>query len=269
MAGVPALPDLVGLRGRPDAWLIGAGGKTSLMYALARTLLAEGATVITTTSTHIRRPLPADSPCVVLGEEPGALLAEVRTARSAHAHVTVAAGALAADVVPGAPGAPGAEAKLRGLPLATLAALVRAELATHVLVEADGAAHRPCKAHAAHEPVVGGAAALVIVVVGAEAVGAPLDEAHVHRAALAGAWLGLAAGARLSAADVAKLVLHPAGWPARVAPRVEVTACVVGTADGALAAREDELLAALRRADSAGRCARIVACRVRPGAGRA
>ena len=68
-----------------------------------------------------------------------------------------------------------------------------AELAArfgYVLVEADGAARRPLKAHAPHEPVIPAEANQTICVVGASGFGQPIADA-AHRperyAALAGA----------------------------------------------------------------------------------
>ena len=62
-------------------------------------------------------------------------------------------------------------------------------LADYVLVEADGSAGLPLKAHAPHEPVIPAEAARTILVVGASGFGRPIREA-AHRperyAALAG-----------------------------------------------------------------------------------
>ena len=55
-----------------------------------------------------------------------------------------------------------------------------AALADYVLVEADGSAGRPFKAHAAHEPVLPRLANQVIYMVGASGFGRPVREA-VHR----------------------------------------------------------------------------------------
>ena len=49
--------------------LSGAGGKTSLMYALAREILARNETVISTTSAKIAPPTPDQSPKLLLLED--------------------------------------------------------------------------------------------------------------------------------------------------------------------------------------------------------
>ena len=48
--------------------LVGAGGKTSLMFRLAQELSAEGATVLTTTTTRIFMPGQGQSRCVILAD---------------------------------------------------------------------------------------------------------------------------------------------------------------------------------------------------------
>ena len=67
-----------------------------------------------------------------------------------------------------------------------------ARIYDYVLVEADGSAGRPMKAHAAHEPVIPPAARRRLLVVGASGFGLPIETA-AHRperyAALAGAAL--------------------------------------------------------------------------------
>ena len=98
-----------------------------------------------------------------------------------------------------------------------LDALVDARVAEHVLVEADGSAGRPLKAHAEHEPVVSARADLVIAVIGVDCLGRPMDDEHVHRAALLRERLGRPAGALVTPDDVAGIVLHRDGWLAKVA----------------------------------------------------
>lgn len=245
--------DAFGLRERRYVHLIGGGGKTTLMFAAAHALAADGRSVLTTTTTRILHPEPEQSGCVVLGSDAAALMERLRAEFATHRHVT----AVAPD--------PDGGRKVGGLPVALLDALVDAHVAAHVLVEADGAAGRPLKAHADHEPVVSPRADLVIAVIGAGCIGAPMDDAHVHRAALLRQRLGRPAGAFVRAEDVAGIVLHREGWLARVAREVEVTVFVNKAA--APEARDDalRLADALRRADAERRVARVVIGDVRAG----
>lgn len=144
------LRELLGVRPGVTA-LIGGGGKTTMMYALARELAALG-TVICTTTTHI---LPPDHLPVLEYIN----RTEWERTRCVCVGRPVDRGKLAAP------------AQLIG----ELAAL-----ADHVLVEADGSRGLPVKAHLSHEPVIPEEARLTVVLAGASGFGRPIREA-VHR----------------------------------------------------------------------------------------
>ncbi len=135
--------------------VIGGGGKTTMLYTLAREL-AGSARVILCTTTHILPPphLPVLDP-----DTAGGLAAALE--RSPCLCL----------------GAPAAEGKLTApsLPLAALA-----EVADYVLVEADGSRCLPIKAHLPHEPVIPRIASRTILVAGASGLGQPVERA-VHR----------------------------------------------------------------------------------------
>ena len=79
------------------------------------------------------------------------------------------------------------------------------------LVEADGAARKPLKAPAAHEPVLPEPLDCCVAVVGLDSVGQPLDDGHVHRSALVCAAAGQEPGSPVTPATLARLVEHPEG----------------------------------------------------------
>lgn len=145
--------------------VIGGGGKTTLLRTLGEELAAGGRRVLLCTTTKIL-PFPG-LPCARTGAELEALRRE---------HRLVCAG----TPVPGTEKLTTPET-----PMAELAARF-----DYVLVEADGAARRPLKAHAPHEPVIPAEAEQTICVVGASGFGQPIADA-AHRperyAALAGA----------------------------------------------------------------------------------
>ena len=151
--------------GRGITALVGAGGKTTLMYTLAEELRGAGS-VLLCTSTHIRRPEPYET--VTEPEE-----AAIRAALSRCGVVCVGTSA------------EGGKLTAPGLGFAALA-----ELAEYVLVEADGAHGLPLKAHAPYEPVIPENAERVILVAGLDGLRRPIRET-CHRperfAALAGA----------------------------------------------------------------------------------
>lgn len=177
--------------------LVGGGGKTTLMFALARELQMKGARVITTTTTKIFEPFSWQTPCLVVQEEGEELLGMVRKGLQRWGHVTVARGRLPA------------EGKLQGIGVETVGRLL--ELADYVIVEADGSKGRPLKAPAPHEPVVPEATTLFVVVVGADGLGRPLSEQWVFRSGLAARLLGAREGDPLPSKAVAELILHPQG----------------------------------------------------------
>lgn len=146
--------------------VIGGGGKTTLLRTLGEELAAAGYRVVLCTTTKMY-PFP-DLPNLTRAGE-----AELAAALSAQPLLCVG------ESVPGT-------GKLTA-PALSMTAL--AALADYVLVEADGAAGRPLKAHAPHEPVVPAQASQVICVVGASGLGRPIACA-AHRperyAALAG-----------------------------------------------------------------------------------
>jgi probable selenium-dependent hydroxylase accessory protein YqeC len=253
VADVGSVLDAFGLRERHYVHLIGAGGKTTLMFAAAHALAGEGRSVLTTTTTRILLPGPAESACVVVGADAAPLVERLGGELAAHRHVTV----VAPDLDGGR--------KAGGLPVAVLDALVEARVAGHVLVEADGSAGRPLKAHAEHEPVVSARADLVIAVIGLGCLGAPMDDEHVHRAALLRERLGRPAGAVVRAEDVAGIVLHREGWLARLAPGCEVIAFVNQAVTPAARDAAGRIAAALRAADAERRVARIVVGDARSG----
>ncbi len=232
VASLASLPTALGLSERPYVYLVGGGGKTTLMFTLARLLVARGHTVVTSTSTRIWRP---DDHPVVLGAEP---VERVRAALATARHVTVAAGEEGEKLVGFSPSV-----------LDELWSDLRPDV---LLVEADGSRGRPLKGHAPHEPVVSANASQLIAVVGADAVGSPLDENHVHRAAIAGRLLGLPLGRSLAVEPIARLLEHPAGM-LRNLPADMPVAAVVTRGD-----RGPATLLAARLA--AGRFAPVVAC---------
>ena len=172
---------------------VGAGGKTTLMYALARRMA--GRRVVCTTTTKIFP--PEDGLPVVLLEGAADPVAAVHDALSAVPCV-VAAGRPLPDV-----------RKLDGVSPRMLAVLSAALPEALFLVEADGAARKPLKAPAAHEPVLPEPLGCCVAVVGLDSVEQPLDDGHVHRSALVCAADGPGA---LDAASEAAALSRSVAW---------------------------------------------------------
>lgn len=153
------LAELLSIRPGVTA-VIGGGGKTTLLRALGAELAADGARVLLCATTKL---FPFDG-LPNLADPTETALAEALEARR-----LVCAG----TPVPGT-----GKLTAPNIPVARLAAL-----ADYVLAEADGAAGRPLKAHAPHEPVIPPEANQTVLVIGAFGFGRPIAEA-AHRPAL-------------------------------------------------------------------------------------
>lgn len=226
----PGLGLALGLEG-PGLWAIaGSGGKTSLLHALARELHGQGRPVILTTSTRIYPPPVAVAPETwLLGQGmPGIEELEERLA----------------------PGRPlclaqgrQADGKLQGLSPAQLAALLTVP-GLWVFCEADGAAGRPLKGWASHEPALGGQERGLAVVAGASGLGRPLDERWVHRPEMFAKASGLELGQAVTPAALAR-VLGGVDGPLRGLAAGARAMALINQAESAPPAILRELAAAL------------------------
>ncbi len=176
--------------------LVGAGGKTSLMYALARELIGCHEKIVTTTTTKILPPLSDQSPkLILLSDDPELLTLPENLARLGH--VTVGK---AITEPHGKVDGVGDDAIVRCL-----------NQAHRVIIEADGAAGRPIKAPEVWEPAIPYAAQLVIPVVGLDCLGKPASERWVFRLERFLALTGLQEGQSIGPESVAAMLKHPAG----------------------------------------------------------
>ncbi|MCP5101477.1 MAG: putative selenium-dependent hydroxylase accessory protein YqeC, partial [Chloroflexi bacterium] len=144
--------------------IVGGGGKTTLLFALAKAL--PGRVVITTT-TRIFAAQMKLAPAVVTFQHGNAAKFDqlVGEALAQHGRLLIT-GAVIGDKAHGVP---------PDLPVQLLA---RADV-DFVVVEADGSRMRPIKAPAAHEPVIPPESTHVIPVIGIDALDKPIvDVAH-------------------------------------------------------------------------------------------
>lgn len=132
--------------------IIGSGGKTTLLHALARQLSRQGKRVVMTTTTHLAWDAAARSPETVaqlnaaMGEQP----------------------VLCGYAAP--------EGRLTGLPEEWYPQIA----ADHILVEADGSRCLPLKWHGPHEPVLPPETDTLLLVVGLSGLDKPAGQV-VHR----------------------------------------------------------------------------------------
>lgn len=177
---------------------VGGGGKTRVLYCLARELRDRGRSVLLTTTTAVFHPRRSGQAwdSLVTGTLPA------RRPRSVDGRGELVVGAHAHD--------PDTD-KLCGYDPVYLDGLRAADRFDAILVEADGARGLPVKAPAGHEPVVPSRSDGVIGVIGLDCLGRPLTPVNVHRLEAFARVTGLEPGAPITAEALVRLVQAPSG----------------------------------------------------------
>lgn len=178
--------------------LTGGGGKTSIMFHLARLLARSGKRVLTTTTTKILVPEREQSETLLVNTEPDRILLQASDSLRTINHITAAAHNLD-------------NGKLHGFPPEAIGIFRESGLFDWILVEADGAARRPLKAPAEHEPVIPPDTSVLVAVAGLEVIGSPLSEELVFRSECAGTLMNLSAGEIITELALSLLLAHPLG----------------------------------------------------------
>lgn len=221
------IADALGLKAPASISLVGGGGKTTLMYALAAELRESGRSVAVATTTRIMPPGPASG-------------AEMLFA----ADIEALAGA---DYSPSAPlkvvatGMHPATGKVKGISPELCDAFFLARLADFLIVEADGSRRLPLKAPGPDEPVVPSLTTHFIAVVGLTCLGKPLADC-AFRPELVSAITGLGPDGAVNAGAIARLLLDPRGL-GKGAPQGSTRILLLNQADDPGLEREAALIA--------------------------
>lgn len=192
------LSELLPLPSQPLLAIVGAGGKTTTMYTLARELAAQGRRVVTTTTTNIFFPRPGETEDLLVDAETPRLLKKLSAGWQRYQHITVASEVIGSG-------------KLRGLQSEQPVLLLQRGGADVVIVEADGARHLHIKAPAEHEPVMPLHTSTVLLLLSAAALNQPLSGAIAHRPEILAHLTGIKPGDPLTPATVARLLLSDQG----------------------------------------------------------
>lgn len=179
--------------------LVGAGGKTSLMFRLARELSRQGDAVLSTTTTKIYTPSREQSSVVMISESASDLVVEAGKILRQKPHISAGSRRIAF------------QNKLKGFTTETIDQIWQSGVFRWIVVEADGAAGKSLKAPAEHEPVIPQCTRWVIGIVGLNAVGKPLTEKWAFRPQLVSKITGLAQGASITEAAIAEVLTNANG----------------------------------------------------------
>lgn len=201
--------------------LVGGGGKTTVMYELAAMWAACGCRVLVLTSTHILH--PADGSFTVDAAAVHSLWQQERYA------------------VIGTPEL--ATGKLTAPPQFLYEELK--PQADVILCEADGSKHHPCKAPAAHEPVLLPESDIVLAVAGTDALGNSLQQV-CQRSQLAAELLNCSLDSVIDEQMLAALLLSEQGARKNVGKRTFYI--VLNKCDLLPVAQQEKILRLLVRA---------------------
>lgn len=173
--------------------IVGAGGKTTVMMALAQLLAGQGKRVLVTTTTHIYVPdARVVSKCILLEST------NINTVNGEPGQVTGLGDSIAGE-------------KLKGITITQLDDVYLSGQFDVILVEADGAKEKPIKAPASHEPVVSKRSHYVIGVLGLDGLGKLVCDRVVHRLEYFMHVTGLNEGATVTKEAYVDLVINPEG----------------------------------------------------------
>ena len=183
---------------REHVALVGGGGKTTLMFALAEELRRGGKRVITSTTTKVwhREALQYEK-VVLVGDD---LQWRDKAMEGLNKEGVIFIGHSLLD-----------SGKVEGISPSLADEVYRDSNIHYLLIEADGSAGHPLKAPAEHEPVIPRSVTMVVAMMSLEAMSARLDEATAFRVEQVSKVTGLVAGDILTPRALAKVFLHPAG----------------------------------------------------------
>ncbi|MBW1797851.1 MAG: putative selenium-dependent hydroxylase accessory protein YqeC [Deltaproteobacteria bacterium] len=195
---VKDLTSALGLGPREYVALVGGGGKTTLMSALADELRLKGKSLITSTTTKVWNWEVRNWPNVLFDPSDPASHEELKAALKKHGHAFVGRRVLESG-------------KVEGISPGLAGFLYRETDIDYLILEADGAAGRPVKAPADHEPVIPSSATVVVAIMGLEAMGKPLKKEFVFRPEQFSKVTGLNHGERITPGALARIFQSPEG----------------------------------------------------------
>ncbi len=193
-----SLREALALRSRELIALVGAGGKTTLMFRLAKEFLLRGQKVVTTTTTKIFEPSQEETPLLFIEREERRIKRELIPLLEKYQHLTLAAERVGSG-------------KLAGFPPDVIDKLWQDHEIDGVIVEADGAKRRSLKAPREGEPVIPSRSTLIIGLLGLDGLDKELNEENAFQVDRLSRLTDTPRGGRISEETFIRLALHPEG----------------------------------------------------------
>jgi len=192
------LAEALDIKAREVISLVGAGGKTTLMFRLAKELLFGGKKVVTTTTTKILEPTSDETPFLFIDPDEGKIKGFVRGHLDRYRHITIAKERIGSG-------------KLKGVSSNLVDDLWSSPMMDTMIIEADGAAGRPLKAPREGEPVIPSSTTLVVAILGIDGVEMELSDENVFQAERVSRMTGIPMGRRITDEALAVLMTHSEG----------------------------------------------------------
>jgi probable selenium-dependent hydroxylase accessory protein YqeC len=196
--GPRSLIESLNLSEREMISLVGAGGKTTLMFRLARELFLEGKKVVTTTTTKILEPASGETAFLFIHPNEDKIREFVLTRLDQYHHITLARERHESG-------------KLIGVSSGLVNDLWNSREIDTIIVEADGAAGRPVKAPREKEPVIPSNTTLVVAILGVDGAGMELNVENVFQAERVSKMTGIPMGEKITDEAMAVLMTHSDG----------------------------------------------------------
>jgi probable selenium-dependent hydroxylase accessory protein YqeC len=196
--GPGELSESLGLKAREMISLAGAGGKTTLMFRLAKELFLKGKRVVTTTTTKILEPASGETVSLFINLDEEELKQFVHKHLNEYKHITIARERLESG-------------KLKGVSSDLVNDFWSSNEIDYIIIEADGAAGRPVKAPREGEPVIPSSTTLVVAILGVDGVEMGVNEENVFQVERVSKLTGIPIGKKMTDEAMAILMTHPEG----------------------------------------------------------
>lgn len=180
--------------------IVGAGGKTSTVFIMAKELKALGKRVLVTTTTKIYKPEEKDYDRLYIGEKSPGIEKEGTSSSQQNSGGIVVWGSNTCK-----------EGKLWGLKPERIDEVWKSQEFSWIIVEGDGARGKNIKAPKEDEPVIPFATTMVIGVIGMKVLGKPVVKSQVHRLELFQNVTRAKEGELIHEEMLRRLILHKQG----------------------------------------------------------
>jgi probable selenium-dependent hydroxylase accessory protein YqeC len=192
------LVEALGIKPREVISVVGAGGKTTFMFCLAKELVRNGKKVVVTTTTKILEATTEEAGFLFIDSDEEKIKDFVGHHLDRYHAITIARERFGSG-------------KLKGVSPNLVDELWVSHDIDTIIIEADGAAGRPVKAPREWEPVIPPSTTLVVAILGIDGAEVKLNEENVFQSERVSKLTGISMGERVTEEAMATLMTHSEG----------------------------------------------------------